>query len=53
MFSLFSPWSFLVRTREKSRSLKQNNHEQGRMIFGYLGGNLAGVNCWLVLIQLW
>lgn len=53
MFSLFSPWPFLVRTQEKSRRLKQNKHEQGKMIFDYFGGNLAGVNCSLVLIQLW
>lgn len=32
MLSLFLPWPFLVRTREKSKRLKRNKRERGRMI---------------------
>lgn len=45
MFSLSLPWPFLVRTRQKSRRLKQNKREQGRMIFGYFGAKQRGAHC--------
>lgn len=45
MFSLSLPWLFLVRTREKSRRLKQNKREQGRMVFVYFGAEWAAVRC--------
>lgn len=45
MFSLSLPWPFLVRTRQKSRRLKQNKREQGRMIFGYFGAKRAAARC--------
>lgn len=44
-FSLSLPWLFLVRTREKSRRLKQNKQEQGKMVFVYFGAEWAAVRC--------
>lgn len=47
MFSFSLPQLLLVRTREKSRRLKQNKQEQGRMVFVYFGAEWA-VRCSLL-----